>query len=198
MDKKALFKIGYGLYLVTAKDDNKQTGFIANTVMQVTDNPLRVAVCINKSNYTYEVVKNTGKMCVNCLDQTAPFGIFEMFGFVSGRDTDKFDGLTHGIASNGVAYLKSFVNAVICLEVENFIDLDSHGMFICTVTDAFTQNDKPSMTYDYYHKNVKPKPQKVKGYVCKICGYVYEGDPLPEDFICPLCKHPASDFERIV
>ena len=198
-DLKALFKIGYGLYVITCNDGIKDTGCIVNTVVQVTSTPCRVAVTINKSNYTYEVVKRTGKMNVNCLTVNAPFSVFEHFGFQTGRIVNKFADITAPRASNGLVYMSEHINSYICLETEKFIDLDTHVMFICKVTDAAVISNEESMTYSYYHANVKPKPQtqKKKGYVCKICGYVYEGDTLPEDYICPLCKHPASDFEEI-
>ena len=198
-DLTALFKIGYGLYVLTTRDGEKENGCIVNAVSQVTDTPLRVAVTVNKSNYTHELITKTGKMNVNCLSTDAPFGIFEWFGFASGRDKDKMDGMNVSHSENGIPYLNFFTNAFISLEVETSVDLGTHTMFICNVTEAQVLNDKESMTYAYYHANVKPKPQpkEKKGYVCKICGYVYEGDELPEDFICPLCKHPASDFEKL-
>lgn len=198
-DIKALFNIGYGLYIVTSNDGKKDNGAVVNTVMQVTDNPNRLAVCVNKKNYTHDVVKNTGKMNVNVLDESAPFSVFENFGFKSGRDSDKFEGVDSFRAENGLLVLTDHINSFISLQVENYVDLDTHGMFVCTVSDARTMYDTPTMTYSYYHKNVKPKPNSdvKKGYRCKICGYVYEGEPLPEDFICPLCKHGAQDFEKI-
>ncbi len=200
-DLTALFKLGYGLYVVTTNDGTKDNGLIVNTVMQVTSTPCRVAVAVNKDNYSHDTIKNTGKMNVNCLSTEAPFSVFEAFGFKSGRDTDKFAGCTPKRAANGLAYLPKYINAYISLEVVQYVDLGTHGMFICDVTDAEVISDKESMTYAYYHANVKPKPkaeeEKKKGYVCKICGYVYEGDPLPEDFVCPWCKHPASDFEEL-
>ncbi len=200
-DLTALFKIGYGLYVVTTNDGAKDNGLIVNTVMQVTSTPCRVAVTVNKDNYSHDTIKNTGKMNVNCLSTEAPFSVFEAFGFKSGRDTDKFADCTPLRASNGLVYLPKYINAYISLEVVQYVDLGTHGMFICDVTDAEVLSDKESMTYSYYHANVKPKPQaqeeKKKGYVCTICGYVYEGDTLPEDFVCPWCKHPASDFEEL-
>lgn len=198
-DPTALFKIGYGLYVLTVKDGEKENGCIVNTVSQLTSNPLRVAVTVNKDNYTHEFIKNTGKMNVNCLSTDAPFGIFEWFGFVSGRQKDKMDGMSVSRSENGIAYLNFFINSFLSLEVESEVEFETHTMFICKVTEAKVLNDKESMTYAYYHANVKPKPQpkEKKGYVCKICGYVYEGEELPADFICPLCKHPASDFEKL-
>ena len=198
-DLTALFKIGYGLYVVTSHDGKKDNGLIVNTVTQVTSTPNRIAVTINKENYSHHVIKQSGKMNVNCLTVEAPFAIFERFGFVSGRNVNKFDGLEPLRSENGLAVLPRYINSFMSLKVENYVDLDTHGMFICTVTESRVLGDKETMTYSYYHQNVKPKPdvEGKKGYVCKICGYVYEGEPLPEDFICPLCKHGVADFEKI-
>ena len=197
VDNTALFNIGYGLYVVTSNDGTKDNGFVCNTVCQVTNTPNRVAVTINKQNYSHDTIKATGKMNVNCLSTEAPFKVFEVFGFQSGRDVNKFEGCTPLRTENGLVCLPRYVNAVISLEVDEYIDLDTHGMFISAVTEAQNLSKVETMTYTYYQSNVKPKPQpaKKKGWVCKICGYVYEGDPIPSDFICPLCKHPASDFE---
>ena len=199
VDNTALFNIGYGLYVVTSNDGTKDNGFVCNTVCQVTNTPNRVAVTINKQNYSHDTIKATGKMNVNCLSTEAPFKVFEVFGFQSGRNVDKFEGCTPLRTENGLVCLPKYVNAVISLEVEQYIDLDTHGMFISAVTEAQNLSKVETMTYTYYQSNVKPKPQpaKKKGWVCKICGYVYEGDPIPSDFICPLCKHPASDFEPL-
>lgn len=199
VDNTALFNIGYGLYVVTSNDGTKDNGFVCNTVCQVTNTPNRVAVTINKQNYSHDTIKATGKMNVNCLSTEAPFKVFEVFGFQSGRNVNKFEGCTPLRTENGLVCLPKYVNAVISLEVEQYIDLDTHGMFISAVTEAQNLSKVETMTYTYYQSNVKPKPQpaKKKGWVCKICGYVYEGDPIPSDFICPLCKHPASDFEPL-
>lgn len=199
-DLTALFKIGYGLYVVTCNDGKKDNGLIVNTVSQVTSTPNRIAVTINKENYSHHVIKQSGVMNVNCLTTEAPFSIFERFGFVSGRNVDKFDGYEILRSDNGLAFLPRHINSFMSLKVENYVDMGTHGMFICSITEARVMGDKESMTYAYYHEHVKPKPQTEgkKGYVCKICGYVYEGETLPEDFICPLCKHGASDFEPIV
>lgn len=199
VDNTALFNIGYGLYVVTSNDGTKDNGFVCNTVCQVTNTPNRVAVTINKQNYSHDTIKATGKMNVNCLSTEAPFKVFEVFGFQSGRNVNKFEGCTPLRTENGLVCLPKYVNAVISLEVEQYIDLDTHGMFISAVTEAQNLSKVETMTYSYYQSNVKPKPQpaKKKGWVCKICGYVYEGDPIPSDFICPLCKHPASDFEPL-
>ena len=198
-DPTALFNIGYGLYVVTSNDGKKDNGLIVNTVTQVTNMPNRIAVTINKENYSHHVIKMSGKMNVNCLTVEAPFKVFETFGFVSGRNVDKFADCTPLRSDNGLVVLPRYINSFMSLKVEQYIDLDTHGMFICSVTEARVLSDKETMTYTYYHANVKPKPETEgkKGYVCKICGYVYEGDELPEDFICPLCKHGAQDFEPI-
>lgn len=198
-DMNALFKIGYGLYVVTSNDGKQNNGLIVNTVTQVSDNPNRIAVNINKANYSYHVIKQIGILNVNCLTVDAPFKVFENFGFQSGRNTDKFVNYPYILSDNGLPILTNYINASISLKVENYIDLDSHGMFICSVTEARVMNNKETMTYEYYQKNVKPKPDTdgKKGFVCKVCGYVYEGDVLPDDYICPLCKHGASDFEPI-
>lgn len=198
-DMSALFKIGYGLYVVTSNDGSRDNGLIVNTVTQVTDSPNRIAVNINKSNYSYHTIKQTGKLNVNCLSTDAPFKVFEQFGFQSGRNTDKFKDSDVLRSDNGLVFLPRYINAFMSLKVEQFVDLDTHGMFICSVEEARVISDKPTMTYTYYQENVKPKPetQGKKGFVCKICGYIYEGDTLPDDFICPLCKHGAADFEPI-
>ncbi len=198
-DLTALFNIGYGLYVVTSNDGKKDNGLIVNTVSQVTNSPNRVAVCINKENYSHHIIKQTGIMNVNCLSVDAPFSVFEAFGFRSGRTVDKFADCTPLRSDNGLAFLPKYINSFMSLKVEQYVDLGTHGMFICSVTEARVINDRETMTYTYYQSNVKPKPQTEgkKGWVCKICGYVYEGDELPEDFVCPLCKHGAADFEPI-
>ena len=198
-DMKALFNIGYGLYVVTSNDGTKDNGLIVNTVSQLTSTPNRIAVCINKQNYSHHVIKQTGIMNVNCLDTSAPFSVFQKFGFQSGRNADKFLGIDELRSDNGLRFLPRYINSFMSLRVEDYMDLGTHGMFICSVAEARVMGKQESMTYSYYHKNVKPKPQTEgkKGYVCKICGWVYEGDPLPEDIICPLCKHGAADFEPI-
>ena len=198
-DLTALFNIGYGLYAVTSKDGERDNGLIVNTVSQVTNTPNRIAITINKQNYSHHIIKQTGIMNVNCLSVDAPFSVFEKFGFVSGRAKDKFEGEEVLRSDNGLVFLKQYINSFMSLNVEDYVDLDTHGMFICSVTEARVLSDRETMTYTYYQKNVKPKPETEgkKGFVCKICGYVYEGDELPDDFICPLCKHGAADFEPI-
>ena len=182
-DMTALFKIGYGLYVVTSNDGTRDNGLIVNTVTQLTDQPFRVAVNINKANYSHHIIKKTGILNVNCLSVDAPFRVFQK--------TCRSD--------NGLVFLPKYINAFMSLKVEQYVDLDTHGMFICTVTEARVMSDRDTMTYTYYQKNVKPKPETEgkKGFVCKICGYIYEGDTLPDDYICPLCKHGAADFEPI-
>ena len=198
-DLTALFNIGYGLYVVTSNDGKKDNGLIVNTVSQVTNTPNRIAVCINKQNYSHHIIKQTGIMNVNCLSVEAPFSVFEAFGFRSGRTVDKFADCNPLRSDNSLVFLPKYINSFMSLKVEQYVDLDTHGMFICSVTEARVISDKETMTYTYYQNNVKPKPQTEgkKGYVCKVCGYVYEGDELPEDFVCPLCKHGAADFEPI-
>ena len=198
-DMTALFRIGYGLYVVTSNDGKKDNGLIVNTVTQVTNTPNRVAVTINKDSYSYHTIRQSGKMNVNCLMVEAPFKVFEAFGFQSGRHVNKFADCTPDRSENGLVVLPRYINAYMSLSVEQYVDLSTHGMFICRVEEARVLSDKETMTYTYYQEHVKPKPQTEgkKGYVCKICGYVYEGDPLPADFICPICKHGAADFEPI-
>ncbi|MBR3250297.1 MAG: flavin reductase [Erysipelotrichaceae bacterium] len=198
-DMKALFSIGYGLYVVTSNDGKKDNGLIVNTVVQLTDNPYRVMVSINKDNYSHHVIKQTGIMNVNCLNTEAPFKVFQQFGFQSGRNVDKFKGEEVLRSDNGLVFLPRYINAFFSLKVEDYKDMGTHGMFICSVTEARVINNVDTMTYTYYQTNIKPKPQTEgkKGFVCKVCGYILEADELPEDFICPLCKHGAADFEPI-
>ena len=200
MDMTALFKIGYGLYVVTSNDGKRDNGLIVNTVMQVADSPTRIAVTINKKNYSHDVIKASGKMNVNCLTTEAPFKVFENFGFKSGKDTDKFRDCNPHRSENGLIYLPHYINAYFSLSVESYIDLGSHGMFIAAVEEAKTISNLESMTYSFYHANVKPKPKTVpktdkKRYICTICGFIYEGEELPEDYECPLCKHGREVFE---
>ena len=198
LDPKALFKIGYGLYVVTSNDGTRDNGCIVNTVVQLTDNPYRVAVNINKKNYTHSTVKATKKLNVNVLSIEAPFSVFERYGFQTGRDVDKMKDIDVLRSANGLRVLPKYINSYMSLEVESYVDLDTHGMFICKVVDSKVISSVETMTYNYYQANVKPKPvEKKKGWVCKVCGYVYEGEELPDDFICPLCKHGASDFEKL-
>lgn len=204
MDLSTMFKLTYGLFVITASQDNKQNGCIVNTVGQVTSQPNRISVAINKTNHTHNMVMETRKFNVSIFNQTASFDLFKRFGFQSGRDVDKFEGFTgYKKALNDINYITEGTNAYISAWVEQTIDLGTHTLFIAAVTNMETLNNVPSVTYDYYQKNIKPQPtaqtKKDDGktiWVCKICGYEYEGEELPEDFICPLCKHPASDFEK--
>lgn len=200
MDQTAFYKIGYGLYVVTTHDGIRDNGMICNTVVQVASEPMCIALSINKANYTHEVIRTTGKLNVNVLAESAPFSVFENFGFRSGRDTDKFQGVAFTRSTNGLAVLSTDCNACFSLRVDSYQDLGSHGLFLCSVEEAQALSSAETMTYAYYFANVKPKPAakaKSKGYVCKICGYVYEGEDLPADFICPICKHGVADFEPL-
>ncbi len=198
-DLSALFNIGYGLYVVTSNDGTRDNGLIVNTVSQVTNTPNRVTVTINKQNYSHHIIQQTGVMNVNCLDVSAPFEVFKTFGFQSGRTVDKFAGSEVLRSDNGLVFLPRYINSFLSLKVESYVDLGTHGMFICTVTEARVMSDRETMSYTYYQNNVKPKPeaQGKKGFVCKVCGWIYEGDTLPDDIVCPLCKHGAADFEPI-
>ena len=198
-DMSALFNIGYGLYVVTSNDGKKDNGLIVNTVTQLTNTPNRVAVTISKENYSHHIIKQSGKMNVNCLTTDAPFQVFEKFGFTSGRNEDKFKDCVPNRSDNGLIFLPRYINSFMSLKVDKYVDMDTHGMFICSIAEARVLSDKETMTYTYYLSNVKPKPETdgKKGYVCNVCGYVYEGENLPDDIICPLCKHGASDFVKI-
>ena len=198
-DLKALFNIGYGLYVITSRDGDKDNGLIVNTVTQLTNTPNRVGVAINKANLSHDIIKKTGVLNVNCLSVEAPFSVFEHYGFQSGRNVDKFAGEENILRSdNGVAFLPRYINSFMSLKVERYIDFETHGMFVCSITEARVISPAETMTYSYYQAHVKPKPEaKKKGWVCKICGYVHEGEELPEDFVCPLCKHGAADFEKL-
>ena len=198
-DLAALFNIGYGMYVVTSNDGKKDNGLIVNTVTQLTDSPTRIAVTINKENYSHHIIKQTGMLNVNCLDVSAPFSVFQNFGFQSGRTADKFAGIKELRSDNGLRFLPQYINSFMSLQVEQYVDMGTHGMFVCSVTEARVISDRETMSYGYYHRNVKPQPEVAgkKGYVCKVCGWVYEGEPLPDDIVCPLCKHGAADFEPI-
>ena len=195
-DMTALFRIGYGLYVVTSNDGKKDNGLIVNTVTQLTDSPFRVAVNINKTNYSHHVIKQTGVMNVNCLSVEAPFSVFEQFGFQSGRTVDKFADCTPLRSDNGLVFLPKYINSFMSLKVEQYIDLDTHGMFICSITEARVISHVETMTYNYYQNNVKPKPatEGKKGFVCKVCGYIYEGESAPAK--CPVCEY-TQDYELI-
>lgn len=202
LDPNAFFKVSYGLFVLCAKDGDKQNGCIINTVMQITDTPKRLAIALNKSNFTHDLIAKSGVFNISVLTETAPFSLFQHFGFQSGKDTDKFEAFADkATAKNGVYYLTRHTNAVFACKVIGSFDYGTHTLLVADVTEAEILSDEPSVTYDYYFKNIKPDPNAAltekKGYVCKICGYVYEGDELPEDFVCPICKHGAEDFEKI-
>ena len=204
LDPTALFTLSYGLYVLTAREGGRDLGCIVNTVTQLTENPTRIAVSVNKQNFTNEVIQRTGVFNVSVLTEAAPMDLFRHFGFQSGRDVDKFAGRTDPVSENGLRYISGPANALISGKVEQAIDCGTHMLYIALVTEARKLSDAPSMTYAYYFANVKPKPQPKpaedkprRGFVCRICGYFYEGDELPPDFICPLCKHGAADFEPV-
>lgn len=200
MDTNALFKIGYGLYILTANDNGKDNGCIINTVMQVTSNPVQIGIAVNKQNYTSEMIQKTKKFNVSILTEEVQFETFKRFGFQSGKNVDKFIGF-YGVkrSPNGLLYITKNTNAFMSAYVKQEIDLGTHILFIGQLVASEVLSDMPTVTYDFYQKNIKPKPQETKksGWRCKICGYVYEGEELPADYICPLCKHGAEDFERI-
>lgn len=197
MDNTAFFKLSYGLFVVTAHEGDKDNGCITNTVVQQTTTPNRISVTINKNNLTHDMILRTGVFNVSVLSESSSFDTFKHWGFQSGKDMDKTVGITFYRLENGVIYIVEGVNAVLSAKVEQTIDLGTHTLFIAEVTDAFSTDETPSATYAYYHKRIKPAPQQPKrrGWVCTICGYIYEGETLPDDFICPICKHPASDFK---
>jgi flavorubredoxin/flavin reductase (DIM6/NTAB) family NADH-FMN oxidoreductase RutF/rubredoxin len=202
IDTNAMFKLSYGLFVLCAKDNGKDNGCIINTVMQITDTPLRITIAVNKKNLTHDMIVNTKEFNVSVLTESAPFSVFEKFGFSTGRDTDKFAGYNNSLrANNGLRYWAENVNAVISAKVTDIFDFGSHSLFVADVTQGFVLSGERSATYQYYFDNIKPKPQPLQsaqeGFICKICGYVYEGNPLPDDFICPLCKHGAADFEKL-
>lgn len=204
LDPTALFTLSYGLYVLTAREGDRDLGCIVNTVTQLTENPTRIAVSVNKQNFTNEVIQRTGVFNVSVLTEAAPMDLFRHFGFQSGRDVDKFAGRTDPVSENGLRYISGPANALISGKVEQAIDCGTHMLYIALVTEARKLSDAPSMTYAYYFANVKPRPQPKpaqekprRGFVCRICGYFYEGDELPPDFICPLCKHGAADFEPV-
>ena len=199
MDPKAMFKLSYGLFMVSAYEYDKDNGCITNTVQQLTVSPNRISVAINKQNYTHWMIKRTGRFNVSILSEKASFDIFKHWGFQSGASVNKAVGVEFARADNGIIYLTEGVNAVLCAMVEQAIDLGTHTLFIAEVEDGFELNNDESATYAFYHKNIKPAPAapKKKGWVCTVCGYIYEGEELPADFVCPLCKHPASDFKPV-
>ena len=201
MNTNALFKLGYGLYILSTHENGKDNGCIVNTVMQVTSDPLQVAVCVNKNNYTCEMIQHTKKFNVSVLSEGVGFDVFKNFGYQCGRNVDKFANFYDTKRTpNGVLYITKDTNAYFSAWVKQEIDLGTHIMFIAQLVDAEILSEKPTVTYDFYQRNIKPAPQKTekKGWRCKICGYIYEGEDLPSDFVCPICKHGAVDFEKII
>ena len=206
MDKKALHKLSYGLFVLTAKEADKDSGCIINTAIQAASEPNQLSICVNKLNNTHDMIKRTGEFTVSVLSQTATFDLFKHFGFQSGREVDKFENFNKcKRGKNGINYITEGTNAYLSVKVSKTEDLGSHTMFIGEITDMEVLSNSPSVTYEYYHKYIKPKPQAVgktnEGQTiwrCTICGYEYIGEELPENYICPICKHPASDFEKII
>ena len=206
MDNKVMYALSYGLFVLSARRGSKDNGCITNTAIQVTTDPNRIAVAINKSNYTHDMVKETGRFTVSILSEEAKFDLFQRFGFQSGRDVDKFAGFEQhtGKDADGIRYVTQGANAWLSCKVVSATDLGTHTLFLADVLDGGVISSVPSATYSYYQAHIKPKPaaapaapSEKKRWVCKVCGYVYEGDELPADYICPLCKHPASDFEPL-
>lgn len=206
MDKKAMYKLSYGLFVVTSELDGRFNGCISNTAMQVTTEPNQIVIAINKTNLTHDYMLASSKFNVSILSQDADFSLFRHFGFQSGRDVDKFaDFQDYRRSGNGLPYITSGTNAWMSCWIDRTVDLGTHTLFIAMVTDAEVLSKTPSCTYEYYMSNIKPKPQKTGSapqgktiWRCRICGYEYEGEELPADFICPICKHPASDFEKVI
>ena len=201
MDPAAFFKLSYGLFVLTAREGEKDNGCIINTTQLLTDTPKRITIAVNKQNLTHDMILRTGVFNVSVLTEKVPFKVFQHFGFQSGRDTDKFAGWQGPRSANGLCYLPEYTNALLSGRVISTADYGTHTLFVAEVTEARILSEEPSVTYSYYFQHIKPKPQpqaeQKKGFVCKICGYVYEGDTLPEDFVCPLCKHGAADFEPL-
>lgn len=200
MDKKAMYHLTYGLFILTAKEADKDNGCIVNTVSQVTTEPNRIVVAVNKKNYTHDMIMRTGVFNVSILTENSKFDTYKHWGFQSGADVDKTEAITYQRAENGVIYIAEQTNAYLCAKVVSATDLGTHTLFLADVTDGAVLSEEPSVTYAYYQKNIKTAPaasEKKKGFICTVCGYIYEGDVLPDDFVCPWCKHPASDFKRI-
>lgn len=198
MDKSTLFKLSYGLYVVSSQLEGRQNGCICNTIMQLTDSPLQIGMAMNKKNYTHEMVMQSKKYTISILDDSTPFKLFQKLGFVSGRDQDKFMDIAVAYDQQGIVYLTQYSNGYLSIVVDEIIDLGTHSYFVGHVVDMKSLSDVPSLTYSDYHARVKPQAnKKTKGYRCVVCNYVYEGDVLPKDFICPICKHGVDDFVKI-
>ena len=197
-----MFKLSYGLFILSAKNGNKDNGCIINTVTQITENPLRISVAVNRSNLTHEMIVNEREFNISVLTKSTPFSVIEKFGFKSGRDTKKFSEYSDNRrTNNGIRYLTEFANAVISAKVDKIIDFETHSLFIANIVQTLSFSNESSLTYQYYFDNIKLEPKLIKeikkGYICKICGYVYDSDILPDDYICPLCKHGKDDFEEV-
>ncbi|MDD6351780.1 MAG: flavin reductase [Lachnospiraceae bacterium] len=200
MDNKVLHNLTYGLFILTARDEDKDNGCVINTVAQVASQPERIAISVNKANYTHDMILKTGAFNLSVLTEKASFDTFKNFGFQSGRDVDKMAPITFARSENGIAYLTEETNAYLSCKVIQSIDVGSHTLFIADLVDGEILGKDPSVSYAYYFAHIKPKPQPApakKGWICTICGYIYEGEVLPPDFICPVCKHPASDFRPL-
>lgn len=201
MDNKAMYKLTYGLFVLTARDGDKDNGCIINTASQVTTNPNRITIAVNKQNYTHDIIKKTGEFNVSILRENSKFATYQNFGFQSGRETDKFEKFTFKRSDNGIVYIPEETNAFLSAKVVSEMDLGTHTLFLADVTDGQVLSEDNSVTYGYYQKNIKPAPKKEEvkktGWICTICGYIYEGEELPEDFVCPLCKHGAIDFKPL-
>lgn len=206
MNDKTMFKLTYGLFVLSANQNGKDNGCIINTASQVTATPNRISIAVNKSNFTHDMVLSTEKFNISILSESADFSIFKRFGFQSGKDVEKFEGFEHMKRSeNGIYYVTEGTNGFICATVENTMDLGTHTLFVASVDDMEVLSDIPSTTYNYYQSNIKPQPKPVEApekgktiWRCRICGYEYVGEELPADFVCPICKHPASDFDKVI
>lgn len=198
-DTKALFKISYGLYVLTTEKDGKNYGCIINTPVQITDNPCRLTIAVSKENYTTNIIKETNKFNVSILTKKTPFSTIENFGFKSSKDTDKFKNTNYKKSKNNVAYLTDNTNAFLSFKVISYKEVGTHILFLADLVESEVLSEESSLTYEYYHKNIKPAPKKtdVKGYRCRICGFIYEGEPLPDGYICPICKHGVEAFDKI-
>lgn len=204
MDKKAMYRLSYGLFILTARDGGKDNGCIINTAIQAASEPNQISICVNKASFTHDMISKTGEFTVSVLSQKADFELFKQFGFRSGRDTDKFKDFTDcERGENGIYYITRGTNAYISVKVSKTEDLGSHTMFVGEITDMVVLSDTASVTYEYYLNNIKPKPEAVGTspdgktvWRCRICGHEYVGEELPDDFICPVCGHPAADFEK--
>ena len=198
MDQKAFYKLTYGLFLLTAREEGRDNGCIINTAIQAANDPPRLAFSVQKGNLTHDMIARTGVFAISSISTSATFDLFRRFGMQSGREVDKFEGFDDvERGANDLLYLTRGANMTMNGRVVDQMDLGSHTLFIGEVGDAVVLSDEPSCTYAYYQSDIKPKKQEKKGWVCIVCGYVYEGDPLPADFICPWCKHGAEDFEPV-